>query len=59
MHYAFYFMTTANVHGVFLIFFFMKSEGTWACILLCFNGFIPFGLKLQVYNFIYMVLYSL
>ena len=59
MRYAFSFTTTVNVHGVFFLIFFMKSEGTCTCILLCFSNFIYFGSKLQVYNFIYMALHSL
>ena len=57
MSYAFYFMTTANAHGIFS--FFVKSEGTCACVLLCFCDFISFGPKLWVYKFIYTALYSL
>ena len=56
--YAFYFTTTANACGVFLLLFFYETEGTCDCIYV-FSDFISFGPKLQVYNIIYMALYSL
>ena len=35
-----------QMHAVFFLFFFMKSEGTCACILVCFSDFISFGPEL-------------
>ena len=58
--YAFYFTTTAIAHVfLFFVYFFMKPEGTCACVLLCFSDFIFFGpvigLLLYLYGFIFSV----
>ena len=48
-----------QMHVVFFYYyFFYETEGTCDCIYV-FSDFISFGPKLQVYNIIYMALYSL
>ena len=59
MHYAFYFMTTANACSIFLIFFLWNLKAHVLVLYYVFSNFVSFGPKLQVYNFIYMALYSL
>ena len=57
MYYALYFTTTANACSVF---FYMKSEGAHAHVFYyVFSDFISFGPNLEVYNIIYLALYSL